>query len=154
MQHFKADHSCSHSGRFVVLLPKKTDAKPLGESRSQAVRRFLSLKHALRAKGQFKEFAAVMGEYFDLGHAEPVSVSDLEKPQHEVFYLPMHLVHKDSSTTTKILAVFDASSKSSSGISLNDTLFVGPTVHSPLLDVLLHFRLHRVSVITNVSKMY
>ena len=68
-----------------------------------------------------------------MGHAEPVPPSDLEKPQHQVFYLPMHAVRKDSSTTTKIRAVFDASTKSSSGVSLNDTLLVGPTVHPPLI---------------------
>jgi hypothetical protein len=41
--------------------------------------------------------------------------------------------------TSEIKAVFDASAKSSSGVSLNDLLLVGPTVHSPLIDVLLRF---------------
>ena len=50
-----------------------------------------------------------MEEYFKLGHAEP---EDLHKPPSEVFYLPVHAVHKESSTTTKIRAVFDASMKS------------------------------------------
>ena len=31
---------------------------------------------------------------------------------------------------------------------------VGPTVHLPLIDVLLYFRLHRISLIADVSKMY
>ena len=95
-----------------------------------------------------------MDEYFDFGHAEPIPISDTEKPPHEVFYLPMHAVYKDSSSTTKIRVVFDASAKSDSGISLNDTLFVGPTVHSTLLDVLLRFRLHRIALVADVSKMY
>ena len=55
---------------------------------------------------------------------------------------------------TKIRAVFDASAKSSTGVSLNDTLLVGPTVHPPLVDVLLRFRLHRVALTTDVSRMY
>lgn len=52
-------------------------------------------------------------------------------------------MRKDTSSTTKIRAVFDASAKTSSGTSLNDTLLVG-TVHSLLIDspffqALLHF---------------
>ena len=33
-------------------------------------------------------------------------------------------------------------------------MLVGPTVHSSLVDVLLRFRLHRVALTTDVSKMY
>ena len=66
----------------------------------------------------------------------------------------MHAVRKESSSTTKIRAVFDASAKSSSGVSLNDTLMVGPTAHSSLIDVLLRFRFHRITLTTDVSQMY
>ena len=87
-------------------------------------------------------------------HAEPVPVEDLQKAPKEVFYLPMHAVRKEHSTTTKIRAVFDASAKSASGTSLNDLLLVGPTVHPPLIDVLLRFRSHRIALTADVSKMY
>ena len=87
-------------------------------------------------------------------HAELVPIADLHKPSKEVFYLPMHAVCKEDSTTTKLRVVFDASAKSNTGVSLNDTLLVGPTVHSPLIDVLLRFRTHRVAPTTDVSKMY
>ena len=69
-------------------------------------------------------------------------------------YLPTHAVKKESSTTTKIRAVFDGSAKSSSNISLNDILLVDPTVHSSLIGVLLRFRLHRITLTANMSKMY
>ena len=153
VQHFKDNHSRTPEGRFIVPLPKKPEAKPLGESRSQAVRRFLSLERSLHAKNQFEDFSTAMEEYF-LKHAELVPAPALEKPPQEVFYLPMHAVRKESSATTKLRIVFDASAKSSSGISLNDTLLVGPTVHPLLTDVLLRFRFHRVALITDVSKMY
>ena len=83
-----------------------------------------------------------MDECFEAGHAEPVPKADLEKPTHSVFYLPIHVVRKESCTTTKIRAVFDASTKSLTGVSLNDILIVRPTVTSPLIDVLLRFRFH------------
>ena len=95
-----------------------------------------------------------MEEYFQMGHAEVVPPIDMEKPHQHVFYLPMHIVRKESSTTTKVRAVFDASAKTSTGVSLNETLMVGPTVHSPLVDVLLRFRLYRVALTTDVSRMY
>ena len=154
LRHFELDHFRNKNGRFVVPLPKTSDAKPLGESRSQAVRRLLSLERSLNAKGRFAEFEAVMKEYVDLQHAKIVPVNDLEKPQHIVFYLPMHAVYKQSSSTTKVRAVFDASAKSSSDVSLNDILLVGPMVHPPLVDVLLRFRLHHVALTADVSKMY
>ena len=118
------------------------------------MRRFLSLERSLHSKNQFEEFAAVMEEYKEMKHAELVPIADLHKPSKEVFDLPMHAVHKEDSTTTKLRVVFDASAKSNTGVSLYDTLLVGPTVHSPLIDILLCFRTHRVALTTDVSKMY
>ena len=154
VNHFRDNHTRTENGRFVVPLPKKPETKPLGESRSQAVRRFLALERSLRSRNQFEDFNAVMQEYLEMDHAEVVPTADLQMPPQEVFYLPMHAVRKESSSTTKLRAVFDASAKSTSGISLNDTLLVGPTIHPPLTDVLLRFRFHRVALTTDVSKMY
>ena len=81
-------------------------------------------------------------------------VPALDKPRTEVFYLPVHIVRKDSSSTTKVRAVFDGSATTSTGVSLNETILVGPTVHPPLIDILLQFRMHRVALTTDVSKMY
>ena len=70
-----------------------------------------------------------MDEYFTDNHAKEVQSADLEKPVQEVFYPPIHMVRKEPSTNTKIRAVFDASSATSTSISLYDTLMVGPIVH-------------------------
>jgi len=146
VQHFSQSYQRNEDGRFIVPLPRNPQAKPLGESRSSAVRRFLSLERALHSRNHFDEFALVMNEYMNLKHAEIVPESDLLKPVQETFYLPMHAVSKEDSTTTKLRIVFDASAKSSSGVSLNDSLLVGPTVHPSLIDVLLLFRTHRIAL--------
>ena len=93
----------------------KADVTLLGESRSLAVRRFKALEHSLRARSQFDEFTVVMRKYFDMGHAEPVPVSEFKRPCNESYYLLMHAVRKESSTTSKVRVIFDASAKSSSG---------------------------------------
>ena len=155
VNHFKETYTRNRDGRFIVTLPRRSDVKPLGESRSQAVRRFHSLERSLIKSNQVNQhtpFNHVIKEYLDLGHAELVSLKNLKKPAGDVFYLPMHVVYKSSSTTTKIRAVFDASANSTSGVSLNDCLLVGPTVHSPFVDVLLRFRLHKVAITTDISK--
>ena len=154
VRHFDSNHSRSCEGRFVVPLPRDPSTKSIGESRSQAVRRFLSLEHSLTTKGRFKELDDVAQEYFNLGHAELIPTTDLEKPVEATFYLPIHGVYKATSTTTKVRAVFDASTKSSTGVSLNNTLLVGPTIHQPLIDVLLHFRLFPIALTADISKMY
>ena len=60
VRHFETNHSHTKSGRFIMPLP---DAKPIGESRSQAVRRFLALERSLHHKERFQ---SVMKEYLDL----------------------------------------------------------------------------------------
>ena len=70
----------------------------LGDSRAQAVRRFLSFERMMHSKGLFEEVEKVVDEYFENKHAEPVAEADLMKPPNEVFYLPIHVVHKESST--------------------------------------------------------
>ena len=108
----------------------------------------------LQAKREFDQFNEVMQEYFDLGHAELVPPDNMNACTSEVFYLPMHAVGKQSSTTTRIWAVFDTSMKSGSGVSQNDLLMVSPTVHPLLVDITLRFRTHRIALVTDVTKMY
>ena len=94
LNQFKTHHSRSSSGQFVVPLPRKVNVSSIGESRSQAVRRFLYLERALSTKGLSGQFNDVMSEYFEMGHAEPIPVAHFNKPPSQVFYLPMHIVQK------------------------------------------------------------
>ena len=97
-----------------------------------------------------RSFTLWLKNNFEIDHVELVPAEDLKKRPHEMFYLPVHAARKESSSTTKIRAVFNTSAKSS-GVSLNDTLMVGPTVHSSLIDVMLQFCL---ALTTDVSQIY
>ena len=154
VRHFKESHARDDTGTFIVPLPMKENAELLGETRSLAVGRFSSLERSLRSNGKFDAFAEVMNEYFEQTHVEPVPLRDRAKPYHEVYYLPVHAVHKTTSTTTQLCVVFDASAISTIGVSLNYQLLVGPTVHAPLIDVLLRFRQYRKALTTDISRMY
>ncbi|GFW51939.1 integrase catalytic domain-containing protein [Trichonephila clavipes] len=69
-------------------------------------------------------------------------------------YLPHHGVVRDTSCTTKLRVVFDASSKTSSGLSLNDLLMVGPRVQPELFPILIQFRIFSVAICADVEKMF
>ncbi|XP_062712996.1 uncharacterized protein LOC134290048 [Aedes albopictus] len=84
-----------------------------------------------------------------MGHME--EVAEDEEP---VYYLPHHAVLKPDSTTTKLRVVFDASCRTSSGVSLNDGLMVGPVVQDDLHSIALRFRFWRYAIVADVAKMY
>lgn len=152
VDHFKNHHEYTCHGRYQVTLPKRPNHSPLGESRSQAVNRFITTEKTLQRKGTWQPFKNVVEEYFKLGHAETVPADEVDQPHDSTYYLPMHAVHKPSSTTTKLRVVFDASAKTRTGVSLNDILMVGPTVYPQLVDVLLRFRSHSVVLTADIPR--
>lgn len=137
-------------GKYVVKLPFRYDDFDLGESRSQALRRFYSLQRKLQANPELKlEYHKVMQEYLDLGHMSLVSDESLPG-----YYIPHHAVIKNSSTTTKLRVVFDASAKTSTDLSLNKVLMVGATIQDKLFEHLLRFRTHVFVITADIEKMY
>ncbi|XP_058828580.1 uncharacterized protein LOC131688387 [Topomyia yanbarensis] len=68
--------------------------------------------------------------------------------------MPHHCIERPDSVTTKLRVVFDASCASDTGLSLNDTLLVGPVVQDDLYSMLLRFRLERFAIVADLEKMY
>ena len=104
------------------------------------VRRFHANEASISRRGIWQVFQDIVKEYLDLEHAEPVPIKDLTLPHFQTYYMPMHAVIKDSSTTTKLRVVFDASARTTSGHSFNETLMTGPTLYPPLTDILMRFQ--------------
>ena len=151
LQHFDDHYEVLPDGRYSVALPRVNNPPPLGDSRSMSLRRFSQNERSLIKKGKLQDFNAVMKEYLTLDRAELVPNEDLLHPPNDVFYLPIHGVFKNSSTTTKLRAVFDASASSSSGTSLNDLLLTGPNLYPLLTTILTKFRFHRIAFSADIS---
>ena len=88
------------------------------------------------------QFNANHQEYEDLRHAEKVPPEDLLKPAPEHFYLHMHGVVKELSTTTKLHVVFDASALPT------------PSFYPLLTSVLNKFCFHHIALSSDISKMF
>ncbi|XP_070528967.1 uncharacterized protein [Cardiocondyla obscurior] len=142
--------SRNHDGRYIVHLPFRESNKQLGESRSIAIKRLLTLERKLNMNLTLKhEYTQVIEEYKNLKH-----ISKVEDIDDNGFYMPHHVVIKESSNTTKVRVVFDASAKTSNGQSLNDILMVGPTIQDTLFLHLIRFRTYEYVILADIEKMY
>ncbi|XP_075153596.1 uncharacterized protein LOC142227128 [Haematobia irritans] len=145
----------STDGRFIVCLPFKpqhAEGKGLGMSRTKAFRQFLRNESSLLRKPDLKDmYDTVIREYEILGQMIRVAESsegDLD------FYLPHHAVVKPERTSTKLRVVFNASCPTSSGLSLNDTLYPGPVLQNDLTLLIIRWRFYRYVFNGDIEKMY
>ncbi|KAG7212812.1 hypothetical protein KM043_013068 [Ampulex compressa] len=152
---FKSSYKRDEQGRFVVKLPFKSEKlSQLGESRNVALKRFHNHERKLNRQPSLKkEYSQFIREYRELGHMRLVPEEGMSRAV-AAYYMPHHAVVKQSSLTTKLRVVFDASCKSSSGISLNDALMVGPTLQQDLMSILARFRTFAYVLMGDIEKMY
>jgi hypothetical protein len=153
--HYQATTTRRRDGTFVVKLPIKDSSPTLGSSREIAIRRFLMLEKRLVRNLNFQsEYSKFMKQYEELGHMSLLSPDEVRNPSSPTYYIPHHFVQKSESTSTKFRVVFDASAKTSNGISLNEKLLVGPTIQESLISILMRFRTHRIAFTADIEKMY
>jgi hypothetical protein len=157
--HFVETTTRDETGRFVVRLPRHSQNLQLGDSYTTAEYRFRQLERRLTRNLELRrEYTKFMDEYLSLGHMQLVPEGDDNSHDSTsdklIFFLLHHAVFKESSTTTKTRVVFDASTKSTTGISLNDILMVGPTFQQDLISIVLRFRMDMYAITADISKMY
>ena len=154
-EHFNSTTRRSPEGRFIVKLPFKKEIAELVDSQQQARRRLRSLLHRLQKQPDLcRRYSEFIQEFIKLGHMEEVPANEMLLPNEKSYYLSIHCVFKDSSTTTKMRVVFDGSAKTTSGISLNDRLMVEPKIQKDLFNILIRFRMYHVALSADIAKMY
>lgn len=155
---FKKSHTRESDGRYAVDLPINSERlHTLGNSYDYAYRCFLSLERKFkRLTNYFTEYKKFIDEYLSLNHAKLVDLNSDDTADGSLprYYMPHHAVIRESSTTTKLRVVFNASFRTSTGISLNDALLVRPVVQSDLFGILIRFRTYRYALTADITKMY
>lgn len=147
-EHFKRTYTRLSNGQFQVKLPFKEDVS-LADNRKKATAHFKAFERK-RSEVIKPLYASFMEEYERLNH---MSLTFRHGPPPR-YYIPHLPVYRPSSTTTKLRVVFHASSKTSSGYSLNDALLVGANLQPLLFDTLVRFRSYNVGVTADIEKMY
>lgn len=141
------------TGRYSVSLPRNGELIcNLGDSRATAEKRFLQIERRLNRESSLRDqYVSFMEEYEALGHMSRV---DHEGDGVERCYLPHHPVVKEGSTTTRVRVVFDASARTSTGLSLNDCLHSGPVIQRDLRSIILRSRFRPIMLVADIEKMF
>lgn len=138
------------SGHYTVRLPFNKQKDNLGESHNMALKRFQGLETRLSTNTElYEDYRQFLNEYEALGHMSRIEDTSL----HDGYFLPHHTVIKNTSTTTRLRVVFDASAKTTSGLSLNVTLLTGPVTQQDLFSIITRFLLHKVYT-ADIEKMF
>lgn len=156
-EHFVQHTTRELDGRYMVRLPfkpKPDSTNFIGNTHDIALRRFYSLEKRLNTNDLLKkEYEEYIQGYIDLNHIRPATVDEIIDTKN-CYFMPHHAVWKESSTSTKLRVVFDASCKSNNGFSLNDRLLVGPTIQADLFTTILRWRQFPIAFTADITKMY
>ena len=140
------------NGRYVVSLPWKETCIALPDNCELSLRRLSNLfKRLKRTPALLIKYDSVIKEQLELGVVVPVGND--ESGANRMHYMPHHVVVRQDKTTTKLRVVYDASAKSD-GLSLNDCLFVGPSLNMKIFDILLRFRMYPIIIVTDIEKAF
>lgn len=140
-------------GRYEVHLPWKYAHPILPDNYETSLKRLKSLLHRPKEEPHVLfEYDAVIREHIENGIVERVSEPETRKVG-RVHYLPHHTVIRRDRETTKLRIVYDASCKSS-GASLNDCLFTGPSLSQKIVDIIVRFRTRREAFVGDIEKAF
>ncbi|GBN85004.1 hypothetical protein AVEN_184931-1 [Araneus ventricosus] len=149
--YFVRTHKRNKDGRYVVSMDLSRDPSCLGNSKDMAVRQLNSLWKRLSRDSEYLSlYTDFLREYEYLGHLERV-VESSEPPTQ--YYIPHHGVLCPDKLITKLRVVFNASSPTTTGISLNDILMKGEVIEDVFLTI-SRFRRHKFAFTTDIQKLY
>lgn len=142
------------NGRYEVALPWKQDPSRLLNNEKLAKIRLNNLTRRFSKDPELqRRYDCALSEMETSGIIEEVKPEELSVP-YPVFYLPHRPVVKESSSTTKIRPVFDASATGYNGVSLNDCMETGPSLIPNLVDIILRFRRWKVALTSDITKAF
>ncbi|GBM37030.1 hypothetical protein AVEN_31871-1 [Araneus ventricosus] len=149
--HFVRTHKRNKDGRYGVSMALSRDPSCLRNSKDMAVRQINSLWKRLPKDSEYLSlYTDFLREYEDLGNLERVAESSEPPTQ---YYIPHHGVLRPDKLTAKLRVVFNASSPTTTGISLNDILMKGNVIED-VFQTIFRFRTHKFAFTTDIQKMY
>ncbi|XP_055947045.1 uncharacterized protein LOC129980690 [Argiope bruennichi] len=152
-EHYARTHRRDETGKYTVAMPFKEHCSCLGNSRDIALKRLESLWTRLsRDQKYLKLYSDFLKEYEELGHMSEIQDESVEPEV--TYYMPHHGIYRPQKTTTKLRTVFNASTLTSSGKSLNSIQYNGGVIQDDLFTLLIRFRKHIFAFTSDIRQMY
>ena len=133
---------------YIVRLPFKDESRPSVNYRNAKGQLNSLIQRVSHDEILAKQYDEIVNTYLEKDFIEEIPNEPIA-----VHYLPHHPVFKESATTP-VRIVFNASSKPTDGISLNDCLLTGPSLTAKLHDILLTFRQGIFTITADISKAF
>ncbi|XP_065680571.1 uncharacterized protein LOC136094525 [Hydra vulgaris] len=135
---------------YEVELPFKIDHPLIGDNYNLCKLRFLALeKKFASARDLFLSYNNIINDQLSKSIIE--KVSHFESNIGDVHCLPHRPVIREDKLTSRVRIVFNTSARTS-GPSLNECLFSGPSLTTSLYSILLRFRAKRIALIADIEK--
>ena len=150
-QEFLEQLKCSPEGWYETALPWKGGHPPLPNNKTGSLKRLASLVQRLKRNGKLEDYDAIIQQQLEEGVVEEAE----EPAQVKEFYIPHKAVIRESSETTKMRIVYDASARAyDAAPSLNECLESRPPLQNQLWKVLVHGRFNEVAMETYKRRSY
>uniref|UniRef100_A0A336LMN1 CSON013235 protein n=1 Tax=Culicoides sonorensis TaxID=179676 RepID=A0A336LMN1_CULSO len=135
--------------RFTVKLPSKNNPELQYDNNGR-----ITDTCCLANESKFATDDRIQPLYFEF-MKKYLKISHREETKTEVisYYIP-HQVFKSGSVEEESRVAFNASSKNSENVSLNDLILTGPSIQNQLISITIHFRTHNIVLIGDIEKMY
>ncbi|KAI5638994.1 pao retrotransposon peptidase domain-containing protein [Phthorimaea operculella] len=150
MDSFLEKVKINEEGRYEVDLPWKASNSKLLNNKELAEKRLTSTTKKLLKLDEFDSYDKVFREWLDLEIIE--KVDDVE--DNSGHYLSHHAVIKESSLTSRVRPVFNASAKDKNGNSLNSLLDKGINLLDLIMNLVIQFRLRAIGITSDIKKAF
>ena len=151
-ENFEADISLANN-RYEVKLPFISEHGMLDDNFLLCKSRLKNLFNGKFRKdpGLFKRCNEIIKDQIESTIIEKEPESHIVGETH---YLPHKPVVRDEKATAKLRIVFEASAETNGSHSLNDCLYLGPSLTATLFGVLLRFLIHNIAFVGDIEKAF
>ncbi|GFW18289.1 uncharacterized protein TNCV_4008281 [Trichonephila clavipes] len=151
-EHYANTHFRTKKGKYVVSMPLKKEPSCLGNSEDIALKRLGSLWNRLaRDENYLNLYREFLRDYERLGHMKEMTN---ETEPETTYYATHHGIYCPEKSTTKLRVVFNCSSLTDNGISLNDIQYNGGVIQEDLYAQMLRFRTYTYAFTADIKMMY